>query len=63
MSFAVNAQEARKQIEQGDALLVCAYDDEEKCSKLNIDQAMPMSRFRDKLDDIPKSRPLVFFCA
>jgi hypothetical protein len=45
------------------ALLVCAYDDSEKCRKIGIEESIPYPDFKAKLDSIPKSKEIVFFCA
>lgn len=62
MSIAVGVDKAKELVEQDDALLVCAYDDDEKCKKLGVDESIPMSGLQSRLGDVPKSRPLVFFC-
>lgn len=60
----VHPEEARRRIEDPNgALLVCAYDDTEKCQQFGIEEAIPYPHLKQRLDSIPKSQELVFFCA
>ncbi len=59
----LKAEEARKLIENEGAMLVCAYDDEAKCKNIGIEEAVPYPDLKPRLDSIPKSKELVFFCA
>jgi hypothetical protein len=47
----------------GEVMLVCAYDDADKCRQTGIEESIPYSDLKDRLDSIPKSQELVFFCA
>jgi len=59
----LKAEDVRRRIEGGDGpLLVCAYDDAEKCRGFGIGEAIPYPEFKSRLDSIPKSREIVFFC-
>jgi hypothetical protein len=59
----ITAQEARERAEQGGALLVCAYEDDEKCSKFQLAGSMTMNGLRQRLQDVPGDRELIFYCA
>jgi len=63
MAVSIDVNRAKELITEGDGLLVCAYDDEDKCRSFDIDESITMSELQSELDDLPKSRPLVFFCA
>jgi hypothetical protein len=58
----IDAQDARKKVRAG-ALLVCAYDDEQKCRDLQVDEAISLSAFRSRLPSLPKTQEIVFVCA
>jgi uncharacterized protein (TIGR02284 family) len=60
----INPQEARQHLRfnQG-TLLVCAYDDEEKCRKYHLEGAISLKDFESRADSIPKDRELIFYCA
>ena len=46
-----------------DLLLVCAYDDDEKCRANNLKGAITLNEFRSRADSLPKDREVVFYCA
>jgi hypothetical protein len=59
----ISAREARSRVDSDEALLVCAYDDDEKCRKYYLDGAIPMSEFREMEDSLPRDREIIFYCA
>jgi rhodanese-related sulfurtransferase len=59
----IDPRETRKKIESGEALLVCAYDDEEKCNQMHLEGAMNLQELEEKLAEIPKEKELIFYCA
>jgi hypothetical protein len=59
----LSADEVRERMEDNDTMLVCAYDDSEKCRRIGIEEAVPYPDFKSKLGSIPKSKEIVFFCA
>ncbi|MBE0597706.1 MAG: ArsR family transcriptional regulator [Desulfuromonadales bacterium] len=59
----IDPQEARPKVHSGDAILVCAYDDEEKCQKLHLEGAIHLQELQEKLPEIPKEKELIFYCA
>jgi len=46
-----------------DALLVCAYDDPEKCRQVKLQGSIDMQELNRRLPGITKDRELVFYCA
>jgi rhodanese-related sulfurtransferase len=59
----IDPQETRRKVESGEALLVCAYDDEEKCRQMHLEGAIHMPELEEKLSEIPKDKELIFYCA
>jgi hypothetical protein len=57
----IDAERARERVQSGDALLVCAYDDEEKCRKLGLEEALTLADLQAR--DVPRDREIVFVCA
>jgi rhodanese-related sulfurtransferase len=55
--------EARRDVDSGDALLVCAYDDEEKCQNYALPNALLLSELSAKEKTLPKDREIIFYCA
>ncbi len=59
----IRVEEARRRVTAGEAVLVCAYDDEEKCGRFPLEGALTPRQLESRLDSIPKDRPLIFYCA
>jgi hypothetical protein len=59
----ISAQQVRKDVAAGRALLVCAYDDEGKCQKLRLEGAITLHDVLRRLESVPKSQELIFYCA
>ncbi len=63
MAVRISADEARQHVASGQALLVCAYDDEQKCSDTGVQGALTHKQFQAQLTAVPMSREIIFFCA
>jgi hypothetical protein len=59
----VGPDEAHQKVETGEAILVCAYDDREKCRQLHLEGAIDLDELQAKLPAIPKEKELIFYCA
>ena len=59
----ISPEEVREKITAGSALLVCAYEDDEKCKMVNLEGAIFLTEFRSKLPSLPKDQELIFYCA
>ncbi len=46
----------------GDALLVCAYEDEEKFDKMKLEGAISIRELRARISSLPKDRAIIFYC-
>lgn len=55
--------ETRQKVTSGSALLVCAYDDEEKFEKNHLEGAISLAEFKSNLSSIPKNKEIIFYCA
>lgn len=59
----ISPQEVRQQMQAGsDLMLICAYESDEKYRENPLEGSIPYSEFQSRLDQIPKDRPLVFYC-
>ena len=47
----------------GEALLVCAYDKDEKFEKNHLEGAISLANFREKVPGLAKDQEVVFYCA
>jgi hypothetical protein len=55
--------EARRDVDSGDALLVCAYDDEEKCQNYALPNALLLSELSAREKTLSNDREIIFYCA
>ena len=44
-------------------LLVCAYDDEAKYRKVNLEGSISLTSFQSRVGSLPKTQELIFYCA
>lgn len=58
----IDPRQAHEDLASG-ALLVCAYDDDEKFQQNQLEGALALSDFQAQEDSIPKSREIIFYCA
>ena len=59
----VSPQAVREKVTAGSALLVCAYDDEEKFRRNHLEGAISLSEFNSRLASLAKDQEIVFYCA
>ena len=63
MAEKISPQEARQEVQSGKALLVCAYEDEERYKKVRLEGAIYLKEFRNKEQDLSKDQEIIFYCA
>jgi len=59
----VSPEEVRKKVKEGKALLVCAYEDEEKFKKVRLEGALSLGEFKLRDPSLTKNQEIVFYCA
>jgi hypothetical protein len=59
----IDPEQARPEVNSGNALLVCAYDDQEKYQKYRLTHAVAMDELEAHQATLPKGRKLIFYCA
>ncbi len=57
----VTAEEVYNKLKSGKALLVCAYEDEERFKKLQLEGAISLNEFKSKLPSLAKDQEIVFY--
>ena len=62
-SSRISVEEARRKVSAGHALFVCAYDDEQKCSKINLQGSINMAQFTGRVATMAKDQEIIFYCA
>jgi len=55
--------ETFEKLKSGAALLVCAYEDEQKFKALHLEGAISLNELRSRLASLPKDQEIVFYCA
>jgi rhodanese-related sulfurtransferase len=59
----IDPVQARAHVISGNALLVCAYDDQEKFRQNHLEGALSLQDLRAIEDELPRSREIIFYCA
>src|SRR4051812_46226710 len=64
MADRISPQEARRHLQADpNALLVCAYDSDEKFRQNRLDGAISLADFQARERSLPKDREIIFYCA
>lgn len=58
----ISVQDARQAVTSGRAMLVCAYEQDEKCSQIALEGSISLSQFQERLPSLPKDQEVIFFC-
>jgi len=59
----ISVQDARKEVTSRRALLVCAYEEEEKCNQVALEGSLSLTRFQERAPTLPRNQEVIFFCA
>ena len=59
----IDPTQAREKVRAGRATLVCAYDDESKCTKILLEGSLTMRQLRAMLDRASKEEEIILYCA
>ncbi len=59
----ITPAELYPKLQAGEALLVCAYDDDAKFRAMHLSGAISLAEFHKLLPTLPKDREIVFYCA
>ena len=59
----IPVEEARQKVTSGTALLVCAYDDDDKFKNNHLQGAISLGEFRSKLPTLSPEQEMIFYCA
>jgi hypothetical protein len=57
----ISAEEARKKVISGKALLVCAYEDAEKFRRSRLQNAISLQDFKARLPALSREQIIVFY--
>jgi len=59
----IGPRETSEKLRNGNALLVCAYHDEEKFKTYHLERAISMSAFKSIIPSLSKDQEIIFYCA
>lgn len=59
----ISAPQAHEHMRSHDALLVCAYDRDEKFHQNHLEGAIPLDELRSRSRALPRTQELIFYCA
>jgi hypothetical protein len=57
----ISSEEVYQKLEGGKVLLVCAYEDEAKFEKMQLEGAISFNEFKKKLPSLAKDQEIVFY--
>jgi len=59
----IDVQETKEKLATGQALLVCAYDNDDKFAKFHLDGAISLAALLKKSESLPIDQEIIFYCA
>jgi len=63
MAVRISPAETRARLKaQPPALLVCAYDDEAKCTSMKIPGSLTLRELLDRLPSLLRTQEIIFYC-
>lgn len=57
----ISALQAHTKTKSNQALLVCAYEDEAKYRRLNLEGSISLASFTSRVNSLPKSQEIIFY--
>ena len=58
----ISPEEAKTRVKSKEALLVCAYQEDEKFKQMRLEGAMSYKEFKKKVASLPKEQEIIFYC-
>jgi len=59
----VTPEEAYEKLKSGKTFLVCAYEDEAKFKKMQLEGTISFNEFKSKLPALSEDQEIIFYCA
>jgi len=57
----VKPEEVYPKVKSRQAILVCAYNDDEECKRINLEGSISLSEFYSRLPQYSKDQEIIFF--
>lgn len=58
----IDPEETHRKVQAGTALLVCAYDSDEKFKTFPLKGAISLSSFQSRIPSLSKDQEIIFYC-
>ena len=59
----VSPEEVYQKLKSGTVILICAYEDDSRFKKMQLQGAISFNEFKSKLPSLSKDQEIVFYCA
>ena len=59
----ISPAEASAKVKKGEALLVCAYDDDAKCAQIKVQGAISLRELTGRVPPVSEDQEIVFYCS
>ena len=59
----ISPEVAKNKVKSAEALLVCAYEEDEKFRDMQLEGAVSYKEFKRKVASIPKDREIILYCS
>jgi len=59
----VSPTAVKEKLISGKALLVCAYDNQDKFRRVHLEGAISLAEFRERISSLSRDTEIVFYCA
>jgi hypothetical protein len=63
MAQRIEPNEAHRKASSKQAVLVCAYDDEDKCNRMRLEGGMSLKELQSRESSLDRNTELIFYCA
>ena len=57
----ISVEKVRQKVNEGSALLVCAYNDDQKFQKFHLESAISLAEFKSKVSALRKDQMIIFY--
>jgi hypothetical protein len=57
----IQPEEARNKVLSNEAILVCAYEEEDKFRKMRLEGAISLNEFKTRISSLSKEQEIIFY--
>jgi hypothetical protein len=57
----ISPEEARKKVVSNKAILVCAYEEDEKFRRMHLEGAISLNEFKTRVSSLSKEQEIIFY--